>query len=441
VWFLESEVFDPVTMGDGAGPGALAGLRILDLTQALAGPYCTQILGDLGAEIVKVEALGKGDGTRGVGPFRPADKERRYSGYYQSVNRNKKSIAVDLKSEGGRELILDLLNDYDIVVENFRVGTLEKLGLSYEVMKERNPRLIYAAIRGFGDPRTGESPYVTWPAFDVVAQAMGGIAGVTGPADEPTKVGPGVGDTVPGMFLAIGILAAVVNRSRTGEGQFVDVGMADAILALSERIVYQLSFGGIVPKGTGNHQPFMGPFGFFPAKDGYIALATSPQNFFEAMCKAIESEDLLADERFNTMEGRQINLKELIPAVSERLVRFTKAELHERLGGLVPFGPVYDMAEIAADPHFKVRGMLPEIELKGLGEKVAVAGSPIRMTRTPPAVRTAGPDLGEHTYDVLTAHGYSEERIAALKENGAIAYGPDGSPDKSVNTAPKEAVG
>jgi crotonobetainyl-CoA:carnitine CoA-transferase CaiB-like acyl-CoA transferase len=425
-----------------SGFGALAGLRVLDFTQSLAGPYCTQILADLGADVLKVETVDTGDGTRQVGPFHPSDTQKRHSGYFHSVNRNKKSIAINLKSEAGREIILDLLKEYDVVVENFRVGTLEKLGLSYEILCARNDRLIYAAIRGFGDPRTGISPYVSWPAFDVVAQAMGGIAGVTGSdSAHPTKVGPGVGDTVPGLFLTVGILAAVVNRQSTGKGQFVDVGMVDAILSLSERIVYQRSFGQVIASPTGNHQPFMGPFGYFPASDGYVAIAASNQHFFEAMCRAIEADDLLSDERYATSDARQLFLRYMIEDVSRHTARFTKLELHRRLGGLVPFGPIYDMNEIATDPHFKAREMLPEIELAGLDEKLSIAGSPIKMSRTPTAVRHCGPDLGADTYDALVATGRNHDQILALQELGVIKLGRDASLiDKSQGPQPQEVL-
>ena len=229
--------------------GALAGLRVLDFTRALAGPFCTMLLADQGADVIKVEALDTGDGTRTMVPFPPEITDRRpYGGYFQSVNRNKRSIVIDLKSPQGKGLVRNMVRSVDVVVENFRAGVMEGLGLSYESLAEINPKLVYAAIRGFGDPRTGESPYSKWPAYDVIAQAMGGMMSITGPVDGvPTKVGPGVGDLIPATLSAFGILAAVLNANKTGEGQFVDVAMYDSILAFCERIVPQYSYTGEVP--------------------------------------------------------------------------------------------------------------------------------------------------------------------------------------------------
>jgi crotonobetainyl-CoA:carnitine CoA-transferase CaiB-like acyl-CoA transferase len=219
--------------------GALAGLRVIDLTQVLAGPYCTMMLADQGADVVKIEPV-EGDPTRHFGPFRSDDKDHFFGGYFQSTNRNKKSIGLDLKSLEGKALFKRLAKDADIVVENFRAGVMDRLGLSFESLAVENPRLVYAAIRGFGDPRTGQSPYVDRPAFDVVAQAMGGAMGITGPdAFTPMKIGPGVGDIFPAALSAFGIMAAVFRARQTGHGQFVDIAMYDGILALCERLVYQ----------------------------------------------------------------------------------------------------------------------------------------------------------------------------------------------------------
>lgn len=402
------------------GWGALDGVTVLDFTQMLAGPYCTQVLADLGATVIKVEAPRKGDVSRYSGPYHPSDKERRQAGYFHSINRNKKSLTIDLKSPEGRQLVLDMVPKVDVVAENFRVGTLEKLDLSYETLSAINPRLVYACIRGFGDPRTGESPYVNWPAYDVVAQAMGGISGVTGTAGgPPMKVGPGVGDTVPGLFMAIGILSALVNRATTGKGRFVDVAMLDSILSLSERIVYQRSFGGEIPGPVGNHQPMMAPFGYYPAKDGAVAIAATFQHFWEPMCKALDAPELLADERFNEA-GRKANRDLVIEELGKVTSRFTKAELKERLGGKVPFGPVYDIADIAADPHFAARRMLPTLDIPGLSEPVEVAGTPIKMTGVKGEVFEPAPELGADNDEILSALGYSAEDIARLRAAGAI---------------------
>ena len=404
-----------------SGFGPLQGLRILDLTQALAGPFCTQVLGDLGADVVKVEPPQTGDMARLSGPFHPSDKDKVDSGYFHSINRNKRSVVLDLKTEEGRNILRSLLPSFDVLVENFRAGVMEGFGLSYEVLAQQCPRLVYAAIRGFGDPRSGASPYVSWPAYDVVAQAMGGIVGITGQdADHPTKVGPGVGDTVPALYLAIGILAAVLHARATGRGQFVDVAMVDAVLGVCERIVHQRSFGGVNAVAEGNHHPFITPFGVFPASDGAVSLACPSDEFFQALCTALDAAHLADDPAFRDRDGRRVNRTALIEAIERLTVRFTKAELKERLGGRIPFGPVYSMAEIAADGHFAARGMLAEIECPTIPEKVQIAGVPIKLSRTPSRVSRRGPRQGEHTDEVLKEAGFSAGEIAAWRAAGVV---------------------
>ena len=401
--------------------GPLAGLKVLDFTQALAGPFCTQQLADLGAEVVKVEALDGGDLTRGAGPFHEADLEHRYSGYFQSVNRGKRSIAVDLKTAEGVELVKRLVPDFDVVVENFRVGVMDRLGLAYETLAQLNPRLVYAAIRGFGDPRTGLSPYADWPAYDVVAQAMGGMMGITGLAGgTPIKIGPGVGDTIPALYAALGIVSAVLHARETGEGQFIDVAMADAVLGVCERIVHQHAFGHLTPGPEGNHHPFLLPFGIYPAADGFVAIACPGDPFFRALVGALGAPETLDEPEIATRKARAANREQVIERLSALTSKFTKAELQRRLGGVVPFGPVKNIAEIAADPHFAARGMLAEIACEGLPAPMRIAGAPIKLTKTPSAVRRRAPALGEDTREVLAAHGASEGDIARWRAAGAI---------------------
>jgi crotonobetainyl-CoA:carnitine CoA-transferase CaiB-like acyl-CoA transferase len=402
--------------------GPLKGLKVLDFTQALAGPFCTQQLADLGAEVVKVEALDGGDLTRKSGPFHEADPAHRYSGYFQSINRGKQSLAVDLKSPEGVALIKRLVPDFDVVVENFRVGVMDRLGLSYETLAALNPKLVYAAIRGFGDPRTGASPYVEWPAYDVVAQAMGGMMGITGLAGgTPIKIGPGVGDTIPALYAALGIVSAVLHARETGEGQFLDVAMADAVLGVCERIVHQHSFAGLTPGPEGNHHPFLLPFGVYPAADGFVALACPNDHFFRALCAALDAPEMLEDPDFATPRDRAEHREALIERLSALTAAHTKAELQRRLGGVVPFGPVMSVGEIAHDAHFAARGMLAEIELPGFPEPMRIAGAPIKLARTPAEVRGRAPELGEHTGAVLRRHGASEDEISRWRQAGAIA--------------------
>ncbi|WP_340268017.1 CaiB/BaiF CoA transferase family protein [Sphingobium mellinum] len=393
--------------------GALSGMKIIDLTQMLAGPFGTMLLADHGATVIKIESPA-GDLTRPSGPFRDDDTQRVLGGYFQSVDRNKYSICLDLKTERGREAFKLLVRDSDAVVENFRAGVMERLGLGYEVLRDINPRLVYGALRGFGDARTGASPYLDWPAFDVVAQAMGGIMAITGPDQEtPTKIGPGVGDIIPGMMLGFGVLSAIYHAKMTGVGQFVDVAMTDAVLAVCERMVWQNSVQGLVPGPEGNHHPFLCPFGMFPAKDGFITIAAQQDVFFPKLCQQLDAAELATDPRFSGREARKANRPILIELISARTRQFTKAELMKRLGGKIPFGPVMDIAAILDDEHFKVREMLVDVDNPGT-TPVTIAGVPIKMTHTPGKVARRAPILGEHTRELLLNAGLCEAEVEAI---------------------------
>ncbi|HYE45564.1 MAG TPA: CoA transferase [Caulobacter sp.] len=398
--------------------GALRDIRVIDLTQMLAGPYGTMMLADHGADVVKVEPL-EGDVTRRGGPFLECDSQRVLGGYFQSVDRNKKSVCLDLKSSAGRDAFKALVRDADAVTENFRAGVMERLGLSYETLREINPKLVYGALRGFGDHRTGASPYVNWPAYDVVAQAMGGIMAITGPDPAtPTKIGPGIGDIVPGMMLAFGVLAAVHHARRTGEGQFVDISMVDSMLAISERMVWQNSVQGLVPGPEGNHHPFLCPFGIFPAADGFITVAAHQDNFFKILCETIGAGDILTDPRFADQQLRTEHRRSLIEALNGHTRRFTKAQMMDSLGGRIPFGPVMNILEIEADPHFAAREMIVDVEQPGAGS-IRIAGVPIKMTATPGGVRRRSPLLGEDTRRQLARAGLSEAEIQELADRRA----------------------
>jgi crotonobetainyl-CoA:carnitine CoA-transferase CaiB-like acyl-CoA transferase len=400
--------------------GSLRDLRILDLTQMLAGPFATMILADHGATVVKIEPP-VGDVTRGFGPFRDdgsdqthADDDPILGGYFQSLDRNKESVVLDLKSEAGRAAFRALVRDADAVVENFRAGVMDGLGLSYESLREINPRLVYGAIRGFGDVRTGASPYGQWPAFDVVAQAMGGVMAITGPdSSSPTKIGPGIGDIIPGIYLSFGIVAAIHNARRTGRGQFVDVAMTDAVLAICERALVQNSAFGRVPGPEGNHHPYLCPFGLFPANDGLVAIAATHDEFFTVLCEQLRATELLDDERFASRRLRGANKLALIPLLNEKTRQFSKAELMARIGGKLPFGPVMNVAEAVADPHFAAREMIVEVEQPG-GSPMRVAGVPVKMTETPGGVHRRSPLLGEHNELRLAEAGLSASQIAEL---------------------------
>lgn len=400
--------------------GALKGIRVIDLTQVLAGPFCTQMLADHGAEVIKVEPL-RGEETRRNGPFRPDDTLRSFGGYFASVNRNKKGIALDLKTPEGREILLKLVDGADAIVENYRTGVMDRFDLGYDVLIERNPRLVYCAIRGFGDPRTGLSPYSDWPAFDVVAQAMGGVMGVTGPEpDIPMKVGPGIGDTVPALMAAFGIVAALFEARASGKGQFIDVGMVDGVMALCERIVHQYSFSGAVPRPEGNRHPLLCPFGLFPCKDGFVTIGAPFPMFWEHLCNAMGRTDLVDDPDFSTNDARLERRDVVYRIVEEFTAAHTKDELKTLIGGRVPFGPVYNVCEIFADDHFRSRDMLVEVEQPGSATPITIAGVPVKMSRTPGGVSSRAPLLGEHTDSELEAIGYSEVERQELRRKKVI---------------------
>ena len=408
-------------MNDKAPDGALDGVRIVDLTQMLAGPYCTMMLADQGAEIIKVEPL-DGDHTRIIGPYHIDDKLRAFGGYFASVNRNKHSIAIDLKQPEGREIVMKLCETADAVVENYRGGVMDRLGLSYEAIRERNPKLVYATIRGFGDARTGKSPYSDWPAYDVISQAMGGIMAITGPdKDTPMKVGPGVGDIVPAITCAFGIVSAIFRAHKTGKGQFVDVGMVDAILAVCERVMHQHSYAQTLPVPEGNHHPLLCPFGMFPAKDGAVTIAAHADQHFPILCRLIGKPEFVGDPRFVDVQSRRANQDVIIKAVSDFTHQRTKQELLAHLGGQVPFSPVYNVRDIVADPHFKARDMLPWVPHPGLDHEVQIAGVAVKMTETPGRVRHRAPLLGEHTEKYLTTLGLGASEIARLKAEKIVA--------------------
>ncbi|NKF25186.1 CoA transferase [Pseudomonas sp. BGM005] len=386
----------------------------------LAGPYGTQMLADHGAEVIKVEAL-TGDMSRPMPPHRADDQVKAFGGYFQSINRNKRSIALDLKQPQAREILLHLVRSADVLVENFRVGVMERFGLSYERLREENPRLVYATIRGFGDPRTGDSPYVEWPAFDVVAQAMGGVMGITGPDGQtPLKIGPGIGDTIPGMNMAFGILAAVHHARRTGVGQFVDVSMVDSILSVCERIVHQYSYRGVAPGPEGNHHPLLCPFGLFRAKDGWVAIACPNENFWEILTQVMGRPEMASDPRFKNNNARANNREEVVSAIEAFTQQRSKGELTELLGGKIAYGPVYSAKDIVEDAHFRSRDMVAEVEQPGSATPAKIAGVPVKLTVTPGGVYRRAPLLGEHTDEILAQLGFSAEAIQQLHEKKVV---------------------
>lgn len=407
--------------------GALSGLLVLDLSRILAGPTCTQILGDLGAEVIKIERPGRGDDTRGWGPpfLKDADgKDTAESAYYLSSNRNKASVAIDLASQEGQQLIRDLAAKADILVENFKVGDLKRRGLDYGTLKKINPKLIYCSISGFG--QTG--PYAHRAGYDFLIQGMGGIMSLTGFADEDggtqTKCGVGIADVMCGMYACVSILAAVNHRHESGEGQYIDISLLDAQVSwlINQGVAHLVS--GEIPGRLGNGHPTIVPYETFPGADGPFILAVGNDSQFQKFCEIAGAPDLAADPLFAKNADRVRNRKELIPKIRRLTIERDAAEWINVLEAAgVPCGPVNDLGQVFTDPQILERGMKINLPHPVSGS-VDLIGSPIKMEKTPVSYHSAPPVLGANTANVLKRHlGLSEEDVSALADRGVLDLG------------------
>ncbi len=389
----------------------LDGITVLDLSRVLSGPYCTMLLGDMGARIIKVEQPGKGDDTRGWGPPFVGGE----SAYFLSINRNKESITLDFKKSAGRAVLDRLIANSDVVVENFRPGTLSKLGLDYAALAPKHPRLIYCSISGFG--HSGPRQYE--PGYDAVIQAEGGLMSVTGAADGPPyRLGVAIGDIVTGILAAQGVLLALLSRHRTGQGQFVDIGMLDSVAAL---LSYQASIffaTGSAPQRIGNRHPTIVPYETFTASDGDFVLAVGNDDQWRRFCTVA---GLDRDERFETNRQRVMRYDELRPILTECIRRHARQHWIEQLTKAgVPCGSVRDLKEVFTDPQLEARQMIARAEHATLGA-IRLLGLPIKLSQTPGSIRTAPPTLGQHTDAVLQKDlGLSAAEISALREGAAI---------------------
>ena len=399
---------------------SLAGVRVLDLTRVLAGPWCTQVLADLGADVIKVERPGSGDDTRGWGPPFLKDgegNETPESAYYLCANRNKRSLTVDLSTAEGQAVIRRLAMRSDVLVENFKVGDMARHGLDAATLRAAHPRLVYCSITGFGQ----DGPYAQRAGYDFAVQGLGGLMSVTGAADgEPQKVGVAVADLFTGMYATVAILAALRHRDATGEGQAIDMALLDAQVAMLANLGSHYLVGGEVPARQGNAHANIVPYQVFAVADGHIIVAVGNDRQFARLCELLGLAALGQDARFATNAGRVRHRDALIPVLQSVFrARGRHAWLTVLEAAGIPCGPVNDLAEVFADPQVRARGMIVETAHPQV-DTVPLVGSPLKLSATPVEPPRAPPMLGEHTFDVLREAGFSEDEIATLRANGAV---------------------
>ncbi len=393
--------------------GPLTDLLVLDVTRVLAGPFAGMLLADLGAQVIKVELPGRGDDAREFGPFANG-----VSGYFASVNRGKRSITLNLKSAEGKAIFLRLAEKADVLIENYRPGVMERLGLDYESLRPTNPRLIYAAVSGFGQ----SGPYSHRPAYDAVIQGMSGLMSITGDEDGlPARVGVSIGDLSAAAFAVIGVLAALHQRDRTGTGQMVDVAMLDSLIALLENAISRYSITGEVPGRLGTRHPSITPFQAFDTADGQVVVAIGNDQLFSSFCRLVGEEQLATDPRFcsNSLRtGNHADLQEEMGAIIRRRPTAWWLEHLEREG--IPSGPINTVADMAHDPQVNAREMIQEV-MDPVAGLMHMAGIPIKLSDTPGAVVGPAPALGQHTEEVLgELLGLSAEKVAGLRERGVV---------------------
>ena len=387
--------------------GPLEDLTIIDCTRALAGPFGAGLLADMGARVIKVEPP-SGDGYRNIPPFlsdhaKPHEEQDAGTDFgapFAAVNRNKRSVCLDLKNAGDKAVFLQLCDQADAVLENLRAGVMDRLGLGYEVIAERNPKIVYACVRGFGDPRTGESPYAHWPSLDAAAQSFGGLVHAN-----DGLVTPAIADIFPGTLMALGVVSAIHSAQRSGKGQFLDVGMYDAMLAFQKSAVAQYGFTG-KPNPAGLQRAMtLYPFDLFPAKDGRIAIAVGQPRHWDLLCAAMERPDLMDDERSFSNEARLANVDWVEEQICGWTRNLSRQDIMAKLDGAIPVGPVQTMEDVYIDPHVSARGMLETCEPAGDNPPISLAASPIKFLDTPTSLYQRPPNLGEHNAEVLAEFG------------------------------------
>lgn len=395
--------------------GALENLTVLDLTRVLAGPFCTMMLADMGANVIKIEIPNGGDDTRSYPPFREKNLHgERESLYFANINRNKKGITLNLKAPEGKAVFKKLVEKADIVVENYRPGVMDKLGLGYDVLKEINPRLIYAAVSGFGC----YGPYHLRPGYDILAQAMGGMMAITGPkGGSPTRAGSALGDMLGGLHVTVGILAAVNARTITGRGQRVDVSLMDSVIAATENTALKYLESGEIPPRMGNRYAAVSPYDAFRVKDGVIIIAAGNQHLYEKLCtEVLHRPDMITDPRFIDMPGRLKYQDAIQEVIEDTLKDYTMEEATNLvLSKGIPAGPILNVKQILEDPHVKAREMFVEMDHPTLGH-ITVNGCAIKLMDTKPSVRTPAPALGQDNREIYEEMlGMSEQEFEDLQ--------------------------
>ncbi len=400
---------------------ALKDIRIVDITRAMAGPYCTMMLGDFGADVIKVERPGSGDESRGWGPPFIGEAYGPYPGesaYFLSANRYKRSLTVNLKDPSGMEIIKKLAQVSDVFIENFRTGVIDKMGLGYDDLNEGNPGLIYCSVSGYG--RTG--PYQERPGYDAIVQAEGGLMSITGPSEgPPSRVGIPIIDITSGMFAASAILAALYERVESGQGQFIDISLLDTQAALLANVASNFLVSGEPPKRVGNAHPTIAPYEPFQAKDKGFVLGAANQRQWEKLCDTIQQPGLKTDPRFQTNQDRVKNRSELIETLNSVFKEKNSQEWLDQIQGAgLPCGPINTVPEVFQHPQREARGLVQEVEHSSAG-LVSLTGFPYKLSRTPAEIHQAPPTLGEHNREILVdLLGYSSGEYQELQEKGVI---------------------
>lgn len=398
--------------------GPLSGVTVLDITRVVAGPFCTMMLADLGATVIKIENPKEPDYTRTFPPMVDANGTPA-SAFFAQYNRNKQGVSLDLRSEDGKELLRKLVGKADVLVENFRPGVMDKLGVGYEVLRAENPRLIYAAISGFG--RSG--PNRNRPAYDNSGQAAGGLWSMNGyPGMPPVRVGTIIGDLSASLYAAVGILAALREAERTGIGQVVDISQQDAVLSLTESAVIRYCVDGEVAAPLGNDHPFVRPYGQFPCADGFVFFGGYTDKFWAITCQIFGEPEVARDPRIDTMEKRfdpEVHATLIEPLLKRWFSRYTKAQLEAMVGDAVPLSAIKTIDEVVSDPHIRARGMIVEVPVSG--RSVPMMGSPIKLSGAGASAHDPAPALGEHNAAVLKGMlGLDDAAFTSLTDRGVI---------------------